>query len=240
MRLHIPRQQSSSCVAGKTFYRCAQGPYTGCCSSDPCDTGVCGDDKESRTASTKILNNPSTRNTVSRSTSTPPTSLPSTKSTPTTTSKGSSKSTSTSTSPSTISALSDTSTSLPPLSPSAPASSTLQPATNTSNRPPVGAIVGAILGGLALLALLAALLWLYLQKKPRLKIRIKRSKQKDDKKRENELLEAEAAIHEREKFLDAAKLKAETQNQRGYALAEFGGSFTHPKNSTAMPPHGWI
>jgi hypothetical protein len=79
-----------------------------------------------------------------------------------------------------------------------------------------------------------------LRRKPKLKIRIGRRKKKDDDKRENELLEAEAAVLERERFLNAAKQKAETQNQRGYPLAEFGGSFTYPKHSTAMPPRRWI
>jgi hypothetical protein len=92
------------------------------------------------------------------------------------------------------------------------------------------------LGGLALLALLAALLWCCLQRKPKLRIGIGGRKKKDDKKGEKELLEAEAAILEREKFLDAAKQKAETQNQKGNPLADFGGSSPYPQNSTAMPP----
>jgi len=58
-------------------------------------------------------------------------------------------------------------------------------------------------------------------------------------KRGKELLEAETAILEREKFLDAAKQKAEPEVKGGDPFAEFGGSSSYPKNSTAMPPQRW-
>lgn len=61
-------------------------------------------------------------------------------------------------------------------------------------------------------------------------------KRADEKKREKEHLEAETAIPERQKFLDAAKQKAEPELQTGDRFAEFGGSSSYPKNSTAFPP----
>ena len=36
-------RQVDTCPAGTAFYKCAIGPFTGCCSTNPCDTGVCGD-----------------------------------------------------------------------------------------------------------------------------------------------------------------------------------------------------
>lgn len=63
---------------------------------------------------------------------------------------------------------------------------------------------------------------------------------KKDETREKELLEAEAAILEREKFLEAAKHRAEPEAQSGDPFAEYGGSFSYPRNSTAIPPQRWI
>lgn len=36
-------RQADTCPEGTEFYKCAVGPFTGCCSANPCDTGVCGD-----------------------------------------------------------------------------------------------------------------------------------------------------------------------------------------------------
>jgi hypothetical protein len=36
-------RQVGVCPEGTAFYKCAVGPFTGCCSTNPCDTGVCGD-----------------------------------------------------------------------------------------------------------------------------------------------------------------------------------------------------
>src|ERR1700733_7537162 len=40
--VQYPRQVGV-CTKGTAFYKCAVGPFTGCCSTNPCDTGVCGD-----------------------------------------------------------------------------------------------------------------------------------------------------------------------------------------------------
>jgi hypothetical protein len=36
-------RQADTCPEGTAFYKCAVGPFIGCCSRDPCDTGVCSD-----------------------------------------------------------------------------------------------------------------------------------------------------------------------------------------------------
>jgi hypothetical protein len=36
-------RQVGVCTEGTAFYKCAVGPFTGCCSTNPCDTGVCGE-----------------------------------------------------------------------------------------------------------------------------------------------------------------------------------------------------
>jgi hypothetical protein len=36
-------RQADTCPEGTAFYKCAVGPFTGCCSHNPCDTGLCGD-----------------------------------------------------------------------------------------------------------------------------------------------------------------------------------------------------
>ncbi|KAJ5970913.1 uncharacterized protein N7479_000831 [Penicillium vulpinum] len=50
----IPRE-STACTGGKLWYVCTAGNFRGCCSSDPCTTGICPDDGEddASTTSTK-------------------------------------------------------------------------------------------------------------------------------------------------------------------------------------------
>src|SRR2546421_6382786 len=36
-------RQADTCPEGTAFYKCAVGPFVGCCSRNPCDTGVCSD-----------------------------------------------------------------------------------------------------------------------------------------------------------------------------------------------------
>ena len=110
---------------------------------------------------------------------------------------------------------------------------------NDGRQPPVGPVVGGALGGLALLALLGALLWYYLQRKSKLQIKIGRGEKEVDKQREK-VLEAEAAVLEREKFLDAARARAGPDIKYGDTYAGFGGPSSYPKNSTATPPQRWI
>ncbi|KAJ9373070.1 hypothetical protein DTO282E5_2137 [Paecilomyces variotii] len=42
MKIYIPRQ-TNTCQAPLQFYRCSKGDFVGCCTADPCDTGVCPD-----------------------------------------------------------------------------------------------------------------------------------------------------------------------------------------------------
>jgi hypothetical protein len=78
-----------------------------------------------------------------------------------------------------------------------------------------------------------------LQRKSKLRVTIGRGKRKVDEERDEELLEAEAVVLEREKFLDAARQKAEREVKGADPFAEFGGSSSYPKNSTVTPPKRW-
>ncbi|KAJ9267772.1 hypothetical protein DTO195F2_106 [Paecilomyces variotii] len=42
MKIYFPRQ-ANTCEAPLQFYRCSKGDFVGCCTADPCDTGVCPD-----------------------------------------------------------------------------------------------------------------------------------------------------------------------------------------------------
>lgn len=42
MKIYFPRQ-ANTCQAPLQFYRCSKGDFVGCCTADPCDTGVCPD-----------------------------------------------------------------------------------------------------------------------------------------------------------------------------------------------------
>lgn len=44
-------RQADTCPEGTAFYKCAVGPYTGCCSHNPCDTGLCGDVEDCNSSS---------------------------------------------------------------------------------------------------------------------------------------------------------------------------------------------
>jgi hypothetical protein len=78
-----------------------------------------------------------------------------------------------------------------------------------------------------------------LQRKSKLRVSIGCGKKKIDEEREEELLEAEAVVLEREKFLDAARQKAEPEVKGADRFAEFGGSSSYPQNNTATPPQRW-
>lgn len=73
MRIQLVRQ-ANTCTGGTQFYRCSKGPFLGCCSVDPCDTGVCPDDNNSSTstttgaATTKSAASETASQTVSRTT----------------------------------------------------------------------------------------------------------------------------------------------------------------------------
>lgn len=49
-----PRQAPNTCYGGKQWYVCSAGNFHGCCSSDPCSTGICADDDESTTSISSI------------------------------------------------------------------------------------------------------------------------------------------------------------------------------------------
>ena len=51
--MNFPRQVNT-CSDGVQFYRCATGPFVGCCAMDPCTDGICRDDQSSQTSTTVI------------------------------------------------------------------------------------------------------------------------------------------------------------------------------------------
>lgn len=60
MHLIFPRA-ASDCAAGKAYYVCAQGAFRGCCSTDPCGTGICNDnddDNSNTSTSTSLTPSP--------------------------------------------------------------------------------------------------------------------------------------------------------------------------------------
>lgn len=140
----IPRD-SNTCTGTKQWYVCTAGNFRGCCSSDPCTTGICPDDSDNDTLSLTtagfigLLPNVTPRTTTTSSTSTL---------------SGS------------ITVLStDTSTTVsPPSSTTSSITSETSAGSETSNTPSVpssnlGAIIGGVVGGIAVLVICAVLLF---------------------------------------------------------------------------------
>ncbi|KAJ5652364.1 hypothetical protein N7507_009790 [Penicillium longicatenatum] len=147
----IPRADTT-CTGDKLWYVCSAGDYKGCCSSNPCTSGVCPDD-DTTTSSTDTTTSSTASSTSSHSsTSTSPT-----ENTTTAIAKTTSSSTSTtgSTSPSTIVAATSTSTST-----TAPASS------SSSNH---SAIIGGVIGGFAALLIIAMIFFCFWKRRNRMK-----------------------------------------------------------------------
>ncbi|KAJ5820275.1 hypothetical protein N7474_005866 [Penicillium riverlandense] len=72
----LPRADNlyHGCASGKQWYVCSKGDYSGCCSSDPCTTGICPDDNSAAssttTSSTKSSSTETTTSTSKTSTET--------------------------------------------------------------------------------------------------------------------------------------------------------------------------
>ncbi|KAJ5396770.1 hypothetical protein N7509_004883 [Penicillium cosmopolitanum] len=177
------QQAGRTCTDGKQWYVCNAGPYTGCCSVDPCSDGVCPD--EDSITTTKKVTTTSTSKSTSATLSTAETTTAveetTSSSSSKTTSEASSEATSVATS-STASILStSTSTSSATYSTtSAESAATLtsavsasQTAVSTSsshhsNSGMIGGVVGA-----AIAAILLALLLYFCIKRRRAKVKIK-------------------------------------------------------------------
>ncbi|CAG7972178.1 unnamed protein product [Penicillium olsonii] len=174
----FPRD-ASVCTGGKQWYVCTIGGFRGCCSSDPCTTGVCPDDDDAtgtmttfsdlklttaiainrlpdvtpRTITTSSMTTLTEAVTMSEDPTTAATSASLSK-TPVATSEPSATS-ETSTletiSPTTFSVVRATSSGA-----ASPTTTASLPNTSSSNR---GAIIGGVLGGLAAIALIAILIF---------------------------------------------------------------------------------
>ncbi|KAJ5910114.1 hypothetical protein N7504_004757 [Penicillium tannophilum] len=147
----VPRTDTT-CTGDKLWYVCTAGDYKGCCSSNPCTSGVCPDDDTTTSSTTKTT-------TTSKSSSTPSnnsTSTSSTEGTTTATAEAtSSLSSMGSSSPSTIASATSTSTST-----AAPESS------SSSNQP---AIIGGVIGGIVAFLIIAVILFCFWKRRQRMK-----------------------------------------------------------------------
>lgn len=177
-----------NCPANTAFYRCAVGPFTGCCSTNPCDTGVCGDSNNgsgsgsgSRSSSSALAGQ------ASSAASNAPNSSKLTQLAPTASNTASTNVSSASSTTATTSHTKSThSSSTDPSSKhSSSASSTSTPSPvsispSSSNSPHHSKIpaIGGIVGGLALAALLALLLYYCCRRKKKggLKLSLNRNK----------------------------------------------------------------
>ncbi|KAJ5857408.1 hypothetical protein N7455_008302 [Penicillium solitum] len=145
----IPRD-FNDCTGDKLWYVCTAGNFRGCCSSDPCTTGICPDDTLSLTTAGVIGLLPN----VPRTTTTSSTSTSSTSTSSTSTLSGST--TVLSTDPST--------TASPPSSTASSIASETPAGSETSNTPSapssnLGAIIGGVIGGIVVLVICAVLLF---------------------------------------------------------------------------------
>ncbi|GIK01231.1 hypothetical protein Aspvir_005263 [Aspergillus viridinutans] len=138
MTLHLVRQ-ANTCTGSKQWYVCSKGNFRGCCSVDPCNTGVCPDQESQTTSST------ATTSTTSRAASTTTTTSPTAAIT---------------TAPST-SSLGD----IPGIIPTRTVTQAVAPATDTdtadaSHGSDHAALIGGVVGGVLALILLSGLLFL--------------------------------------------------------------------------------
>ena len=245
------------CPPGQMFYECAIGPFIGCCSTNPCGTGVCGGDGDGdddcgsnpmagsggplhisgqtlgSTAALSDFSQPPYSTSVAASISSSPNVLP-----PSSFALASTDSVSGTTSVSSKSQQSLASTTLQTsrhasrVSSTASATSAVTPAgtakpTGTSH---TGVVAGGVVGGLAFLGLLALLLLCCCRRGSKFSLTIKR-KQVVQERVEEDVQEAEeAAASDLEQYLKAS------HGQRG----EDPSGSSYPKNSTAIPPQKWI
>ncbi|KAJ5772195.1 hypothetical protein N7520_002724 [Penicillium odoratum] len=143
---HLFPRADTTCTGDKLWYVCTAGDYKGCCSSNPCTSGVCPDDDSTSSTTTTTTKSSSTSSPSSTSTS----------------SSSSSSTTSTTlvaqVSPSSTSIIGGTSSSSTSITSATSTSSSTSPSTSISNNH--GAINGGVVGGI--LALLIAVLLLFL------------------------------------------------------------------------------
>ncbi|EEP76565.1 predicted protein [Uncinocarpus reesii 1704] len=73
MSVRLRRQTNGHCPKGYSWYRCAKGPFAGCCDEDPCDTGICPNpltvDSSSSTTPAEITSSKETSDTTSTTSS---------------------------------------------------------------------------------------------------------------------------------------------------------------------------
>ncbi|KAF4241361.1 hypothetical protein CNMCM8980_000940 [Aspergillus fumigatiaffinis] len=138
MTLHLARQ-ANTCTGSKQWYVCSKGNFRGCCSVDPCNTGVCPDQETQTTLSTSTTS--ATSKDVSTTTATSPTTAITTA--PSTSSQGD----------------------IPGIIPTRTVTQAVAPATDidaaaASPGHDHGALIGGVVGGVLALILLAGLLFL--------------------------------------------------------------------------------
>ncbi|KAJ5632883.1 hypothetical protein N7490_009222 [Penicillium lividum] len=141
---HLFPRADTTCTGDKLWYVCTAGDYKGCCSSNPCTSGVCPDDDT--TSSTKTTTTKSSSISSQSSTSTS-----SSSSTTSTTLAAQATSSSTST----IGGTSSSSTSITSATSTSTSTSASTPISNNHS-----AIIGGVVGGIV--ALLIAVLLLFL------------------------------------------------------------------------------
>ena len=243
MRIHLVRQVGT-CSTGYQYYTCAIGPYSGCCSTDPCTSGVCPDD-EGNPASSLLLTSTSPYPQSTASTSLTPISQSTALSTQTTATSSSLAPSSfvlSSTAPTLTSSTASTTASTSAYQSSSSISSTDPSSSLTttrsssapSTRPSStkGALIGGVIGGLAGALLLAALLYFCCRRRggSRVKFCITRNKGEQTKEVDCNTDDAEEARGHND------------QRTSRDPFAEFGGSSrSYPSKGTPRPiPNGLI
>ncbi|GIJ87419.1 hypothetical protein Asppvi_006325 [Aspergillus pseudoviridinutans] len=138
MTLHLARQ-ANTCTGSKQWYVCSKGNFHGCCSVDPCNTGVCPDQDGQTTLS--IATTATTSKAASTTTASSPTTAITTA--PSTSSQGD----------------------IPGIIPTRTVTQAVAPATGTdtagaSSGHDHGALIGGVVGGVLALILLSGLFFL--------------------------------------------------------------------------------
>ncbi|KAJ5538078.1 hypothetical protein N7494_007557 [Penicillium frequentans] len=147
----VPRTDAT-CTGDKLWYVCTAGDYKGCCSSNPCTSGVCPDDNTTTSSTTKTT----TTSKFSSTSSDDSTSTSSTEGVTTATAEATSSSSAMgSSSSSTIASATSTST------------STAAPVIFSSSNH--SAIIGGAIGGIIAFLIIAVILFFFWKRRQRLK-----------------------------------------------------------------------
>ncbi|OQD77124.1 hypothetical protein PENDEC_c003G00924 [Penicillium decumbens] len=147
-----------TCTGGKQWYVCRVGPFTGCCSSDPCTTGVCPDDDSITSSSQATPKSTATSTSISQDSSTP--ALTSTIETANLMSSATMETTSaTSSATSTSGANLNNPTSISSVSATSSPTSVPASASGGSKSINTGVVIGGVLGAVVSLMICVALLW---------------------------------------------------------------------------------